>query len=37
LQVPASPDLPLPPPNIANVLYSFDPKLYTNRLATVKE
>lgn len=34
MQVPASPDLPLPPPQIANVLYNYDPKLYTNRLAT---
>jgi cell division protein FtsI (penicillin-binding protein 3) len=31
LQVPASPDLPLPPPKIAGVLYSFDPKAYTKR------
>jgi cell division protein FtsI/penicillin-binding protein 2 len=37
LQVPASPDLPIPPPNISNVLYNFDPKLYTNRLATARE
>ena len=37
LQVPASPELPIPPPYIANVLYSFDPKLYTNRLATARE
>jgi cell division protein FtsI/penicillin-binding protein 2 len=33
LQVPASPDLPLPPPNIANVLYAYDASLYTNRMA----
>jgi cell division protein FtsI/penicillin-binding protein 2 len=29
LQVPASPDLPLPPPAVANVLYSYDPKVYS--------
>jgi cell division protein FtsI (penicillin-binding protein 3) len=32
LQVPSSPDLPVPPPNIANVLYAYDASLYTNRL-----
>jgi cell division protein FtsI/penicillin-binding protein 2 len=32
LQVPASPDLPVPPPNIANVLYAYDANLYSNRL-----
>jgi cell division protein FtsI (penicillin-binding protein 3) len=31
LQVPASPDLPPPPPKIANVLYSFDPKEYARK------
>jgi cell division protein FtsI (penicillin-binding protein 3) len=31
LQVPASPDLPPPPPKIANVLYSFDPKAYARK------
>jgi len=31
LQIPASPDLPLPPPNIANVLYDFSPKLYERK------
>lgn len=34
LQAPASPDLPVPPPKIADVLYSFDPKLYINRRPT---
>jgi cell division protein FtsI (penicillin-binding protein 3) len=29
LNVPASPDLPLPPPSIANLLYSYDPKIYS--------
>jgi cell division protein FtsI/penicillin-binding protein 2 len=37
MQVPASPDLPIPPPQIANVLYAFDAKLYTNRSASVQE
>jgi cell division protein FtsI/penicillin-binding protein 2 len=36
-QVPASPDLPIPPPQIANVLWEFNAKLYTNRLATAGE
>jgi cell division protein FtsI (penicillin-binding protein 3) len=36
-QVPASPNLPVPPPQIANVLYNFDPRLYTNRIATAGE
>jgi hypothetical protein len=30
--VPSSPDLPVPPPNIANVLYGYDANLYSNRL-----
>ena len=34
LQVPASPDLPLPPPNIANVLYDFSPKVYQRKVQT---
>ncbi len=34
LQVPASPDLAPPPPQIANVLWSFNPKLYTVRTAS---
>ena len=37
LRVPASPDLPIPPPQIANVLYAFDAKLYTNRSASAQE
>ena len=37
LQIPASPDLPIPPPQIANVLYAFDPHLYTNRTASARE
>jgi hypothetical protein len=37
MQIPKSPDLPIPPPNIANVLYNFDARLYTNRVASVKE
>jgi cell division protein FtsI/penicillin-binding protein 2 len=37
LQIPASPDLPIPPPQIANVLYNFDAKLYTNRTASARE
>jgi cell division protein FtsI/penicillin-binding protein 2 len=36
-QVPASPNLPVPPPQIANVLYNFDPKVYTHRLATARD
>ncbi len=36
-QVPASPDLPIPPPQIANVLYEFNAKLYTDRMATAGE
>jgi cell division protein FtsI/penicillin-binding protein 2 len=38
LQVPASPDLPLPPPQVANVLYEYDAKLYQIRsTASAKE
>jgi cell division protein FtsI (penicillin-binding protein 3) len=37
LQVPASPDLSPPPPQIASLLYAFDPKLYTNRTAVARE
>jgi cell division protein FtsI (penicillin-binding protein 3) len=37
LQIPASPDLPVPPPQVANVLYEYNPKLYTDRMASVKE
>jgi len=29
LQVPRSPDLPLPPPSVANVLYGYDPRVYS--------
>jgi cell division protein FtsI/penicillin-binding protein 2 len=29
LQVPASPDLPLPPPSVANVLYGYNPAVYS--------
>lgn len=36
-QVPASPNLPVPPPQIANVLYNFDPRVYSNRVATAGE
>jgi hypothetical protein len=28
LQVPASPDLPLPPPQVAEVLHNYQEKLY---------
>lgn len=31
LQVPASPDLPLPEPILQDVLYAFDPKVYNRR------
>jgi cell division protein FtsI/penicillin-binding protein 2 len=34
LQVPASPDLPLPTPQIQDVLYAFDAKLYTKKATT---
>jgi hypothetical protein len=37
LQVPASPDLPVPPPQISSVLYEFNAELYSNRTATEKE
>jgi stage V sporulation protein D (sporulation-specific penicillin-binding protein) len=37
LQVPQSPDLPIPPPQIANVLYEFNPKLYTRQVASAKD
>jgi cell division protein FtsI (penicillin-binding protein 3) len=37
MQIPASPDLPLPPAKIANVLWDYDPTLYSNRTATAKE
>jgi len=31
MDVPASPDLPLPPPQVANVLYDYSEKDYTDR------
>jgi len=31
LDVPPSPDLPLPPPQVARVLYDYDDRYYTNR------
>jgi len=34
LQVPPSPDLPLPPPEIANVLERYNPKLYDRKPKT---
>lgn len=34
LQVPASPDLPLPAPYIANVLYDYSPKVYDRKSPT---
>ena len=37
LDVPASPDLPLPPPAIADVLYGYNEKVYTDRRASVAE
>ncbi len=39
LQVAPSPDLPLPPPQIADVLYAYDANLYTKKstVVTVKE
>jgi cell division protein FtsI/penicillin-binding protein 2 len=37
LQIPASPDLPLPPPNVAAVLYNYDANLYTDRTASASD
>ncbi len=37
LQVPKSPDLPPPPPMIANVLVNYSQSVYTNRTASVAE
>jgi cell division protein FtsI (penicillin-binding protein 3) len=34
LQVPASPDLPLPPANVASVLWSYNPKVYDRKTTT---
>jgi cell division protein FtsI/penicillin-binding protein 2 len=31
MEAPSSPDLPLPPPQIASVLWNFNPAAYTNR------
>lgn len=35
LQVPASPDLPVPPPHIANVLFGYNANLYHNATASI--
>jgi cell division protein FtsI/penicillin-binding protein 2 len=37
LQVPRSPDLPPPPPEIANVLWNYNARLYTERMAAAEE
>jgi len=37
LQVEGSPDLPLPPERVQQVLYEFDPTLYTTRTASGRE
>ncbi|MBV8780072.1 MAG: penicillin-binding protein 2, partial [Phycisphaerae bacterium] len=37
MQVPASPDLPLPAANVASVLWEYDANLYTDRTATGKD
>jgi cell division protein FtsI/penicillin-binding protein 2 len=37
LQIPASPDLSVPPPQVASVLYEYNPKLYADRMASAKE
>jgi cell division protein FtsI/penicillin-binding protein 2 len=37
LQVPASPPLTPPPPQITNLLYGYDPKLYTPRTASARD
>lgn len=36
LQIPASPDLPLPPQNIADVLWGYNPKEYARKFGTPK-
>ncbi|MBC7784441.1 MAG: penicillin-binding protein 2 [Burkholderiales bacterium] len=35
LQIAASPDLPLPPPQVQDVLYAFDPSVYRKKSVTV--
>ena len=37
LDVPGSPDLPLPPPAIAEKLWGYNERLYTDRSASVAE
>lgn len=37
LQVPESPELPAPPPNIQQVLWEFNPKLYETRTASARD
>ncbi len=37
LQVPASPELPLPPASIQTVLWEFNPRLYEARTASVRD
>ena len=37
LQIPSSPDLPPPPPAIANVLVNYTEKVYTARTASAAE
>jgi cell division protein FtsI (penicillin-binding protein 3) len=37
LQVPTSPDLPLPPTKVAEVLYQYKPGVYGNRTVTSRE
>ena len=31
MEIPSSPDLPLPPPQVASVLWNYDANVYTNR------
>ena len=37
LQIPASPDLPLPPPEVASVIYNYNPKQYAKPKLKVEE